>query len=175
MVLIYEDESRIHAYQALRSTWFKKGAQKQIPTYGHHASVSLFGAVNVLDGEFFCQVADSCKAPSFRTFVDDVLHYYQDKTVIMVLDNARIHDAKELQPFFEENEDRFIRIFLPKYSPNLNPVERIWKWLKETVIQNRFHKDKLAITESILSFLNFLQDAPEQILKRISGVHMSDC
>lgn len=55
MILLYEDESRIHAYQALRSTWFQKGKQKQVPTFGHHASVSLFGAVNVLNGEFLCQ------------------------------------------------------------------------------------------------------------------------
>ncbi|MEC0668479.1 transposase, partial [Priestia flexa] len=64
--------------------------------------------------------------------------------------------------------------FLPKYSPNLNPVERIWKWLKETVIQNRFHPNKAAIQESVSSFLAFLEGASEQILKRIAGVHMPD-
>jgi transposase len=174
MILLYEDESRIHAYQALRSTWFQKGKQKQVPTFGHHASVSLFGAVNVLNGEFLCQVADNCQAPAFHSFMQYVLDYYPDKAVVMVLDRARIHDAKELQPFFEECEDRLIRLFLPKYSPNLNPVERIWKWLKETVIQNRFHPNKASIKDSVLSFLAFLQDIPEQILKRISGVYMPD-
>jgi transposase len=174
MILLYEDESRIHAYQALRSTWFQKGKQKQVPTFGHHASVSLFGAVNVLSGEFLCQVADNCKAPAFQTFIKYVLDYYPDKVVVMVLDGARIHDAKELQPFFEQYEDRFIRLFLPKYSPNLNPVERIWKWLKETVIQNRFHPNKASIKDSVSSFLAFLEGASEQILKRITGVHMPD-
>jgi transposase len=174
MILLYEDESRIHAYQALRSTWFQKGKPKQVPTFGHHASVRLFGAVNVLNGDFLCQVADNCKVPAFHSFMKYVLDYYPDKVVMMVLDRARIHDAKELQPFFEQHEDRLIRFFLPKYSPNLNPVERIWKWLKETVIQNRFHPNKAAIKDSVSSFLAFLEDAPEQILKRIVGVHMPD-
>ncbi len=41
MVIIYEDESHIRDYQTLRATWSVKGRQKQIPTYGHHATVSL--------------------------------------------------------------------------------------------------------------------------------------
>ncbi|WP_434411624.1 transposase [Geobacillus thermoleovorans] len=47
MVIIYEDESHIQDYQALRATWSVKGRQKQIPTYGHHATVSLLGGVNI--------------------------------------------------------------------------------------------------------------------------------
>lgn len=103
-----------------------------------------------------------------------VLDYYLDKVGIMVVNRARIHDAKELQPFFEQHEDCLIRFFLPNYSPNLNPVERIWKWLKETVIQTRFHPNKAAIQESVSSFLSFLKAKSKQILKRIHGVHLPD-
>ncbi|MBB5325717.1 transposase [Anoxybacillus tepidamans] len=44
-------------------------------------------------------------------------------------------------------------IFLPPYSPQLNPIEHLWKWLKESVIANRFHKDVQAIEQSVNSFL----------------------
>ena len=57
----------------------------------------------------------------------------------MILDNARIHHAKLLQPFLKEHEDRLTLLFLPPYSPNLNAVERVWGWLKKSVIANRFH------------------------------------
>ncbi|MBN6187959.1 transposase [Aneurinibacillus sp. BA2021] len=43
---------------------------------------------------------------------------------------------------------------LPPYSPNLNPIERLWKWLKESVIVNRFHKNKKEIEKSVQTFWN---------------------
>ncbi|MFC3886270.1 transposase [Bacillus songklensis] len=56
LVLLYEDESHIRDYQTLRATWSVKGKQTQIPTHGHHATVSLFGCVNIRNGEFLCDV-----------------------------------------------------------------------------------------------------------------------
>jgi hypothetical protein len=49
MILLYVDEMHIRSYQILRTTWSEVGQQKQAPTYGHHAHISLFGAVNVLN------------------------------------------------------------------------------------------------------------------------------
>nr|WP_235603696.1 transposase [Parageobacillus toebii] len=60
MVIIYEDESHIRDYQTLRATWSVKGRQKQIPTYGHHATVSLLGGVNIKTGEFHCMETNQC-------------------------------------------------------------------------------------------------------------------
>jgi transposase len=173
MVLAYEDESHIRDYQALRATWFEKGKQKKIPTYGHHASVNLFGAVNALDGDFFCMQATRCNAQAFERFLAFTLQRYPDKKVIMVLDNSRIHHARILRPFLEKNKERLYFLFLPPYSPNLNKVERMWQWLREKVIVNRFHKDRTAIQESIDSFLDFVKREPKQVLKRISGLNMS--
>ncbi|XEC94793.1 transposase [Paenibacillus tarimensis] len=56
----------------------------------------------------------------------------------MVLDNARIHHAKLLEPFFEEQQGRINLIFLPPYSPELNIVEGLWK-LKADVVNNVFY------------------------------------
>jgi hypothetical protein len=61
-VIIYEDESHIRDYQTLRITWSVKGRQKQIPTYGHHVTVSLLGGVNIETGEFLCMETDQCHA-----------------------------------------------------------------------------------------------------------------
>jgi hypothetical protein len=49
MVLLYVYETHISSYQALRVAWAEVGKQKQIPMYGHHASVELFGSVNDLN------------------------------------------------------------------------------------------------------------------------------
>jgi transposase len=166
-VVLYEDESHIRSYQALRSTWAEKGKQKQVATYGHHAYVSLFGAVNVLNGEFLCQSFEACHAEHFLCFLQGIVAHYPDQQILLVLDNAKIHRAKLLNSFLQEHQDRLFLLFLPPYSPNLNPVERIWKWLKDSVIANRFHKTKQDIQQSVNAFLSFVQKAQDQVLQRV--------
>jgi len=170
MIMLYEDESHIRSYQALHSTWAETGKQRQIPTYGHHAHVTLFGTVNADDGDFFCLPSETCDAQAFLDFLTHVLERYRDKFIVMVLDNARIHHATLLDSFLEENKHRLFLLFLPPYSPDLNPIERMWKWLKEAVIFNRFHKDKKAIQASVTDFLEWITELPEQILQRIGCV-----
>lgn len=65
----------------------------------------------------------------------------------MILDNARIHHAKLLNDFLEGNKSCLELVFLPPYSPNLNKIEELWGWLKDSVINNVFivtHSNELA-------------------------------
>jgi len=113
MVVIYEDESHIRDDQALRTIWSVKGLQKQTPTYGHHAMVSLFGGVNIETGEFLCVETDQYHAQAFLQFLQYILNQYPNKHVVMILDNAKIHHAKVLPPFLQEHEEPFTFVFFP--------------------------------------------------------------
>lgn len=106
--------------------WSVKGRQKQIPTYEHHAIVSLLGGVNIETDEFLCMETDQCNTQAFLQLLQYTLDQYPDKRVVTVLDNAKIHHAKVLQPFLHEREEQLTFVFLPPYSPNLNLVKRIW-------------------------------------------------
>jgi transposase len=161
-VLLSQDESHIRAYQALRAVWTLKGQQKKIPTFGHHAQVTLFGT-----GDMFCTSAEKCNAATFLDFLQQLLTRYTDKFVILILDNARIHHAKLVRPFLEQNRHRLFLVFIPPYSPELNPIEKMWRWLKDMVIVNRFHKSESEIRSSISEFLTFIHTCPEKVLARI--------
>ncbi|WP_412674787.1 transposase [Aneurinibacillus thermoaerophilus] len=58
-------------------------------------------------------------------------------------------------------------MFLPPYSPNLNPIEKLWRWLKDSVISNVFHKNQSEIEQAVQRFLDFTQSCPERVLRRI--------
>ena len=88
MIWYYEDETHIRDYQALHATWNSVGKQKQISTQGHHAKVSLFGAVNAQNGELFCMEAPSCNAETFLQFLQYVVTEKLDKDLVMVLDKT---------------------------------------------------------------------------------------
>lgn len=72
----------------------KMGQQKKIPTFGHHAQVTLFGTVDIQTGDIFCTSAERCNAVAFLSFLQKLMTHYVDKFVILILDNIRIHHAK---------------------------------------------------------------------------------
>lgn len=79
----------------------------------------------------------------------------------MVLDNARIHHAKLIQPFLEENKHRLTLMFLPTYSPNLNLIEGLWGRLKSNVVNNVFFSKVDEILLAINSFLDTINKGPQ--------------
>ena len=89
----------------------------------------------------------------------------------MILDNARIHHAKLLEPFLEENKEKLEFMFLPPYSPNLNMIEGLWKWLKEKVIYNVFYKSVLEIRKNINIFFEEITRNPKIIVDRLCCIY----
>ncbi len=85
----------------------------------------------------------------------------------MVLDNARIHRTKLIQPFLEENKDPLELVFLPPYSPNLNLVEGLWKWLKESVVNNVFYSTIQKIKLNARKFIQQVNENPEEVIDRL--------
>ena len=157
----------IRDYQAIQRTWFLKGKQRIIPTYGQHKGVKLIGTLNYETGEAFCMEEERYDAAVFLDFLKKVLDHYPSGKVVMVLDNARIHHARLIQPFLEENRDRLEFVFLPPYSPQLNLVEGLWKWLKESVINNVFFDSVQKIALAVRSFLRDLDQRREEVIDRL--------
>ena len=69
-------------------------------------------------------------ADIFLEFLKKVLKQYPTGKIVMILDNARIHHAKLIQPFLNEHKNRLRLIFLPPYSPELNLIEGIMEMVK---------------------------------------------
>lgn len=115
----------IRDYQAIHYTWFLKGKQRLLPTYGKHQGIKLIGVLNYETGRIFCVEEERYDAVAFLRFLHRVLEQYPTGKIVMILDNARIHHAKLIQPFLEENKQRLTFVFLPPYSPQFNLIEGI--------------------------------------------------
>lgn len=157
----------IRDYQAIQKTWAIKGHQKKILTYGKHSGIKLMGILNYGTGYIYCEEHEKYDAEVFLQFLKNVLSNYQTGKIIMVLDNARIHHAKLIQPFLEENKDRLTLVFLPPYSPNLNLIEGLWGWLKSNVVNNVFFSNVDEIRIAVNLFLETITKAPLQIIDRL--------
>jgi putative transposase len=84
--------------------------------------------------------ADRGNTKTFFRFLVKCLRAAAGQKVYMVLDNVRFHHAKRLKPLLEGYRDRIELIFLPPYSPDLNPVERAWWLMRKQVTHNRWVK-----------------------------------
>ncbi len=157
----------IRDYQAIQKTWFPKGKQRIIPTYGKHRGVKLLGILNYETGHIFCKEEESYDARVFQNFLKEVLIQYPTGKIVMILDNARIHHAKLIQPFLEEHRDRLELFYLPPYSPQLNLIEGLWKWLKSEIINNVFYKDVCQIKLAVRNFIKRINLTPNVIINRL--------
>jgi transposase len=168
--IFFEDECMIRDYQAIHQAWFERGKQRKIKTFGKHRGVKLVGSLNYETGEIYCEEHDLYNAEVFLSFLKNILKRYPEGNCVMVLDNARIHHAKLLKPFLEEHKDRLQLMFLPPYSPNLNMIEGLWKWLKEAVIYNVFYNSLSQIRENVHAFLDQINLDPFTIVDRLCYV-----
>lgn len=82
----------------------------------------------------------------------------------MILDNAKIHHDKLVQPFLNKMKDR---IELPPYSPELNLIERLWRWLKSDVINNVFFTILSKVSTAVQKFISCINKVPTQIIDRL--------
>ena len=88
-------------------------------------SLYLFGAFSPITGDHFLLEMPHCNTQTFQLFLNEFSLHKPTELKVMVLDNGAFHKAKAL--IIPEN---IILIFLPPYSPELNPAEKIWAKFK---------------------------------------------
>ena len=165
--ILFKDESIIRDYQAIMKTWFPIGKQRIIPTYGKHEGVKLVGILDYETGHVYVEEHKKYDAQVFLQFLKNVLEIYPTGKIVMILDNAKIHHAKLLQDFLDKNNDRLELMFLPPYSPNLNKIEELWGWLKDSVINNVFFHSREDIQKAVSKFIDWVNTVPQTVIDRL--------
>lgn len=117
--------------------WAPKGQQPRVLSASTRQKVGFLGALNLKTGCLLTKEAPTFNAETFGDFLCYLLQHTQGK-LYLILDNASWHKAQDLRDFFTGNRDRLVRVFLPPYSPELNPIERVWRITRRQVTHNRY-------------------------------------
>lgn len=129
----------------------------------------LIGAVDPKRGKVHVAFSDGLKTEQFQHFLEGLLYRYKvDGKIVLILDNARVHHAKALQPFLLANEDKLELLFLPPYSPDLNPMEWFWKFLRKQVTHNTFFDEFIKFQRAIVKFIKKHKRSSLEIQTRCS-------
>lgn len=117
--------------------WFLKGGTPEVLCPATHEKIGISGTINMETGQVYSKIADNFNADGFLIFIKSLVpNIPHGKTFVMILDNARPHHAKKVTEYVEKNVSNLKLLFLPPYSPNLNPAENVWKLLRRTATHN---------------------------------------
>jgi transposase len=157
----------VHPTMATKTTygWIKKGTRKNIKTTGSRTRMNIVGAIN-LDSMDVSKKSD-CKtinSETMRDFFDIIREKYKDSPKIhLFLDNSGYNTSKDTKKYAEERN--IILHFLPTYSPNLNPIERLWKVLNEYERNNKFFHSAKEFRDAIENFFLVTWDSIAEKMK----------
>lgn len=135
--IFFQDEVGFQTEGTLAYTWGPKGQRTKIKNYGRHGRVNLIGAFELGTAVFY-GVLTSFKvtAMRFRRFICHLKREMPTDKILLICDNASFHKAKWLQAWYAE-QSVWLRVeFLPAYSPDFNPIERLWRWFKGEFTHN---------------------------------------
>lgn len=133
-------------------------------------SVACFGAVSLSTGKFIRAMCDKFDALTFEVFLKKLLrHRSRGRRMVVVLDNAKYHHAVLLKPLLHKYRAWLTLLFLPPYSPQLAPIERVWKLARRIATHNRF----FATLSEVLTAIDQCFDRwrySNQVLRRLCGI-----
>lgn len=144
--------------------WIKKGERKEICTNSGRARLNLSGVIDMISQKVFVQEDQTLNAESTIRFFEEIERAYPlHSTIHLFCDNAPYYRNAAVKNYLEKSKIKLY--FLPPYSPNLNPIERLWKWMKERVIYNTYYQEFEDFRVAVLGFFKTLERLdPESIL-----------
>jgi transposase len=150
------DESGVEGDPRPRRRWVEPGKPRTVPYLGDHIRQSVIGAVCPQDGALFSLVVDGVDTDVFQFFLDEMaaaIPKREDRRQLLVLDNASWHKAARL------NWHHFEPVYLPAYSPDFNPIERLWLVLKAEWFWDFIARTPQELTDRLcLALRSFLED-----------------
>jgi len=135
--------------------------------------IGYFGAIRLRDGKFiYRREPEKFNAESFKKFLKQLRRAscHSGKKVIAISDNARYHHAQLHKEYRESCTDHFELDFLPPYSPELNPIERVWKLTRRCCTHNTYFPS----LENVMSAVEEKFDewrGGSQILKKLCAIN----
>jgi transposase len=153
--VVFEDEVDLSLNPKIGCMWMRRGRQAEVVTPGDNAKGHLAGSLHWRTGKLIRTYGPRRDAALFAAHLDELrkrLRRY--RKIHVILDNAKFHhQGQPLYEFLGEHSGRFVFHFLPRYAPELNPIERVWWALHEQVTRNHQCQSLEELVELVMSWL----------------------
>ena len=161
-LIFFGDEAGIRSDHHAGTTWAVKGKTPVVSSTGARFGLNLISAVSA-QGEFrFMAVRGRVGAVKFIDFMKRLIFGVEQK-VFLIVDGHPAHKARRVNCFVESHKDRLQLFYLPPYSPELNPDERVWNDLKNNAVGKQAITTPKELHRAVISHLRSIQKSPARV------------
>lgn len=169
--LWFEDECHFQQHGSRCTMWIPPEDLDPVLLHAPtRKNIGVFGAVCVEDGRLITGRAEKFCTETFLEFLRKVIrHRRKQKKMVLVLDNARYHHARAIQPWLRQHNKVLSLDFLPPYSPELNSIERVWKLTRRLRTHNRYFAELDELAEAVFDQFH-AWCRPNTVLQRLCAI-----
>jgi putative transposase len=171
--LIFVDEASVRRHPTLTAQWCLVEDVPEVPTGDDHTKVQVYGAVAPLTGRTHYHVSPELGQREFAQFLQHLLVYYPGKQLLVIHDRGTQHKGGRIEEVVREAAGRLVLKPQPASSPELNPQERLWKWLRRVVTHNHWFATLREQIDAIRNFFRYLAGVKDQV-HRLCGLKTSN-
>jgi putative transposase len=146
-----------------------KGQQVMIPTPGQPDKYYGIGAVNYHTGETVVQFQRHKRRKEIAQLLEALLEQHPTGTIYVAWDNVNTHEDDEVEAVVRGAAGRLVLLYLPTYSPWLNPIEMLWRHFRREVTHCELFATKQALLAAARDFFDRYNQSPEKILSVIGS------
>ena len=162
--ILFGDEASFPQWGTLSYTWAIRGQQPTIKTSGKRKSYKVFGLIDYFTGQFFYKGHEGkLNSENYIEFLNEVLAK-TNRHIILIQDGAKYHTSKAVNNFFEKQKNRLTVFQLPSYSPDYNPIEKLWKKIKEKGTHLKYFPTFQELKNKVQETLILFDNTPEEVL-----------
>ncbi len=154
--LFFFDETDIHWCPDVGRIWQVSGCQVKVDSPGNDTVRYLLGSVEVPSGAGLYEIYPHKRHEEVQQHLEHLLQMYPKDFCFVVWDNASSHTTPMLWPFLWEHQDRLCMVPLPTYSPHLNLIERLWRFLRDKITRSHFYASFGELCEALVGWLERL-------------------
>ena len=165
-VILFTDGVHPQHNTKCTKAWIKKGENKEIKSNTGRSRINLQGAYNPHNQEIIIHEDKNLNAQNTIEFFKKIEEKYLDKkNIYLILDNAPYYKNKDVTKFLETSKIK--AIYLPPYSPNLNLIERLWKFMRKKVINNKYYEKFTLFRKGIFDFFENIRNIKDELAQFI--------
>lgn len=155
--LVFFDATDLYWCPDIGNGYAPEGIQIKVDSPGkENPWNALFGSIEYPTGEGLYTIHERKRHQEVQAHLELLLQRDSEAFWFVVLDNASAHTTELLDGFREQYKDRMEMVFLPTYSPNLNLIEKLWKYMRGQMTRNQFYECLKSLCESIVEWLEKL-------------------
>lgn len=148
-MMLFSDESGFCLHPKLGRIWSKKGEQPYVLTRSQHSKrLNIFGWVDPIKGKHGMLKQDKGNTDGFMTMLKKILYRYKGVVIDLFVDQARWHKGQRITEFLIKHS-RLIINYIPKYHPELNFQEIIWRTMRYEETTNTYYETLDELTMAV--------------------------